>query len=143
MKLKNIAIALAAAGLIGIAIGIYFYTKPQKDLTKVEAELKVDAQTLFSEFEEDEEAANHKYLGKVLEVSGEVVYVNKHENGNVSISFVDEMFGVTCTVDSFYAADNQDRISTISKGKKVSFKGKCDGMLSDVVLTQCIPTELE
>lgn len=143
MKLKKIVIAMAAIGFIGIAIGFYLYNKPQQDLTKVKAELKVDAQTLFSEFGENEAAANSKYLGKVLEVNGEVVRVNNLENGNVSVVFLDEMFGVTCTIDSLYAVENRKQMSNISAGKRLSFKGKCDGMLTDVVLTQCVPVEFE
>jgi hypothetical protein len=143
MKFKYILFALVAVGLIGLGVGFYLYNKPQKDISKVKAELSVDAKTLYLDFEENETTANEKYLGKVIEVEGEVVHVEILDNGNVIVALLDEMFGVTCTIDSSYAIDDSKQILQISAGQVAAFKGKCDGMLTDVVLTQCVPVKIE
>ena len=60
------------------------------------------------------------------------------QNGNISFALVDEMFGVTCTMDSSFLISNQPMISGLKKDKSFHLRAKCDGMLSDFVLTQSI-----
>lgn len=132
---KYILIALAVCAVAGAAVGYYMWNKPHKDMTKAEADFTLDADALFSEFEADEDAANTKYLGKVIEVSGTVAQVLPSEKTTVVLETENGIFGVRCELDTFSNVDFPE----YQPGDVVSLKGNCTGFLGDVVLVRCVP----
>ncbi|NUO03162.1 MAG: hypothetical protein HUU01_21335 [Saprospiraceae bacterium] len=126
---------LAAAVVAGIA-GYMMWNKPHQNMQKADADVKADATTLYSEYETDETAANAKYLGKIVEVSGTVRETTKDGTGSVKIMLDSgsEMGGIICELDPLSAHKRTD----FQPGEQVRFKGKCDGVLMDVVLTRCV-----
>ena len=71
-------------------------------MTRQKAELAIDAEKNFADFESNESPSNETYLGKIIQEIGEIVKIEELQNGNISFALVDEMFGVTCTMDSFF-----------------------------------------
>ena len=130
---------LLIAGFLVIGLGIVaylIYNKPHQNMQKAEADMKVNAEELFSAFASDETAANEKYLDKVLAVTGEVKSVNTSEEGTVTITLNagSEMFGVTCELDALSEHAKTD----FQPGETITVKGICTGMLMDVVLVRCV-----
>ena len=136
-KLK-IFLLLIVLLLLG-GFGAYYYTfhKPHQNTFDVKAKYSVEAKNLFSEFESDEEKANTKYLGNIIEVEGKVVNINKF-NGNFEISLNDELEGITCLVDSNYAIQQKQDLDNIKINDFIKVKGQCNGFLMGVKLDRCV-----
>ena len=136
-KSYKIIILLAIVVIGGLSTYLYVFHKPHKNTFDLKAEYKISADNLFAEFEADEDSANSKYLGKILEVEGKMIKV-KNISGSWEISFIDEMFGVTCLVDSIYAVQQVKELKELKTGNKIKIRGQCNGYLTDVKLDRCI-----
>ena len=136
MKKTILIIALIGILVAGI-VGYMLYNKPHRDISKTSSDFVVDASTLFREFEEDEAAANTKYLDKVVKVRGNVKSAKTDAEGNMMLTLDagDQMFGVTCTVPE----ENLTEAADIREGEQITVKGVCTGKLMDVVLIRCVP----
>ncbi|MFO7617035.1 MAG: hypothetical protein R6V75_07265 [Bacteroidales bacterium] len=107
-------------------------------MLKARTDFRMPATTLYQEFEADETTAMARYAGKIVEVAGRVEDIETNEWGNVTVIFVDPLFGVTCTIDSLVAVRQADRIGRVARGDSLTVKGRCDGMLTDVRLVKCV-----
>ncbi len=132
---KAILIILLLGLAIGGGVGYYLWNKPHKDMSKADAAYALDANQLFSDFESDEAAANEKYLGKVIAVSGTVFQVLPGDKTTVVLETENGIFGVKCELDPFCKVSFPD----YKVGETVTLKGECTGYLGDVVLVRCVP----
>lgn len=133
--MKKIILFLILVGLIiGGSIAYYQFTKTHEDMASQKAVAILTSAELFTEFVNDEQGANQKYLGKVIEVKGSVYSVEKGTQNDLNILFMEEgeMFGVACNIK------DTDLTGEIEVGQAIHIKGECSGMLSDVVLIRCI-----
>lgn len=133
--MKKILLILFVLAAGGVAYGVYMYNKPHKNMQRQAVDFKMAASTLYNDFEENEEAANAKYLDKVIAVSGSIRSIVK-EDGKVSIILdTDNLLGgITCELDDFSEHTQTD----FQEGDQISIKGICTGMLMDVVLVRCV-----
>ncbi|MFN7118494.1 MAG: OB-fold protein [Saprospiraceae bacterium] len=135
---KNIIILIALIAVLGLAIGIYQYNKPHKNMQRATADLTITAPELMAAFNSDENAANAKYLDKVVAVSGKVLAVNTNEGVTVvSLDAADDLGAISCELDRF---SKQNR-TNFSPGEQLTIKGICSGKTIDVVLVQCVLVE--
>jgi hypothetical protein len=129
--MKKIILALLGLGIIAAGIGLYLYNKPVESLEHKKAEVETDAATFISEYEADENAANTKYLGKIVSVSGKVSGVTNSEGiAKVVLDAGSPMSSVICDMDQ-PAADIH-----LQPGDEARIKGICSGYLSDIVMVQ-------
>jgi len=99
--------------------------------------LKVTAEQIFSDYTANEVAADAKYKGKVVEVSGIVgtigkdivnsPYVTLKAGGEYSITNVQCMF----------TKNDEAVLATVVKGKTLSLIGKVSGKLGNILLQDC------
>lgn len=135
MTLKRILLLVLGLGLIGIAIGIALWNKPHENMTNSKAAATIDAVTLLKEYSADESAANTKYLGKTIAVTGKVKECAKEEGSPSKITLeTGDEFGVICELDAL----SQHPRTDFPVGETVTFKGKCDGLNLDVQLSRCV-----
>lgn len=122
-------LALAAAGY-----GWFQYQKPPPDIRKEKGGLEITAIELLKAFQQDETAANAKYVDKVLIVAGMVTGIQTDSSGQATVSLQtnDLLAAVTC---SFYQDD--EGVKKLKAGSQARIKGICTGMLTDVVLNKC------
>ena len=115
------------------------YNKEHKDLSGVEPDYRLDATELYAEFEADEATANEKYLEKILEVSGDVNAIEYGNDSTLSVTLMppNAFAGVICAFDN---VENRDKLD-IAQGDYVTIRGKCSGMLMDVLLNNCVLIE--
>lgn len=138
MKLKYILLIVLVIALAGAGIGLKMFFKPHADISKMEAVFKVEASVLISEFSNDENAATTKYSEKPIEISGNLVAKNKLENGTDLLILEDEMEGISCQLDSSWAAANQSAIQALEPGSPVTVKGVCKGYLMEIKVSPAV-----
>jgi hypothetical protein len=101
----------------------------------------VSAADLLKEFQDNPDAADEKYAGKYLEISG---FVDRTGQGRFETTFVilhggDEnaKFKIECFFD---LADVQDeaRIRRLPKGRAITVRGEFDGRVSNVQVRDCV-----
>ncbi|REJ81157.1 MAG: hypothetical protein DWQ44_11680 [Bacteroidetes bacterium] len=138
-NLRNKILLIGVLVFLGAAaFGIYLYNKPHKSVRNITPVAFIDSSDLISEFESDEESANGKYLGKVVQVSGTVISSSIDKEGNLNVMLEGpDLAAVSCQFEKgFRPIQGQ-----FSEGKRTSIKGFCTGILIDVVLVQCLPAE--
>ena len=137
--MQKIFIVIIAAGAASIGVGIYFWTKPVASLGKAKPDVAVTAVKLMDDYETDENVANSLYLGKIVEVTGNVKGVSGDEDRTEVILATNSILGdVSCNFESdvLSAVDGQLLIE-----REAVFKCECTGYLSDVVLERCVPVK--
>lgn len=123
---KKILLSIGLLVCIGVAIGIYLYQKPRTQAASQSTDFSVTADELYKQFEQDETAANKKYAGKIIEVTGTVGSVQKDGSGlSVLLTAKDAMGGINCSMTNAETANT-------TQGKIVTIKGKYTGFLMDV-----------
>ena len=95
---------------------------------------------LLDEYKKDSAAADTKYKGKVISISGTVEVVDKDKNGNPLISFMRP--GSTKPTDGMvicsFEKSQESMVSKIKKGDSVKFSCKVSmGLVGSVVLEKC------
>lgn len=130
-KFLYLIIILVVAGIIA---GIHMFNKPQKDLNREKADFVLTASELHKEFTADEPAANLKYIGKTIEITGKITSVNIEKEKAVSIILEtsDKTSSVICT---FRQSMDPREINTM---KPATVRGELSGFLMDVLLNNCV-----
>lgn len=123
---------------MGIAAVIYVFNKPHPSAGNPAH--FVAANDLIAEFEENESAADKKYAGKAIEVTGRVTDVMEKDNSFVILlgdsTFVSRV--------SFTLQGSQDSMAYgLRKDDVITVRGICSGRLLDVVLVDCNIVENE
>lgn len=133
-RLKIALVVLVLLGLAGAASGYYLFNLKEKDMSKARPDFVITAADLQKAFEEDEVSAGARYVGKTVEVSGEINAVTPGENSslNVALKTGSDFAEVICTVEEAAAAGNPE------PGKQVTVRGECSGYLMDVLLQNCV-----
>ena len=135
MSIKRILLVVVVLGLIGAAVGYALWNKPHENMQSSKAEATVEASALFQEYNADEKAANDKYLGKTIAVSGKVKETSTTAGGPAKITLeTGDEFTVICELDAL----SQHARTDFPAGETVTFKGKCDGLNLDVQLSRCV-----
>ncbi|MHC5079772.1 MAG: OB-fold protein, partial [Planctomycetota bacterium] len=101
--------------------------------------LTVSAAQLFKDYEENEVAADEKYKGKILQVSGEVSDIGKDIMDKMYVNLKTE--NMFMHVQCYFSDKHKDKLKTMKKGQQVTIKGKCDGKLMGVNLRGCLLVE--
>lgn len=128
--MKKWLISASVLLLAGVAAFYYVMNKPHRSVMD-EKGVTVTAESLFQSFQENETAANEKFLNKVLEVGGKVksTETNTDSRTVIVLETSDPMFGINCTLESE---------ARVKEGDEVVIKGICTGYLADVVINQGI-----
>lgn len=125
-------------GLIAAAIGFALWNKPHENMATSKAAATIQASDLFKEYNADENAANAKYLGKTIAVTGKVKETSKTAGAPVKVSLdTGDEFAVICELDAL----SQHPRTDFPVGETVTFKGKCDGLNLDVQLSRCVESK--
>ena len=115
----------AVALVAGIAVIIYVFNKPHRDVAN-EKGVQLTAVALYEAFKKDETAANTQYLNKAIELTGEVSDISTNQEGKkvVNVKTGDPMVLINCT----FKTDP----GNIQAGQKIIFKGICTGYIPDM-----------
>lgn len=120
--------------LVVVIAGAYFFISYSgQDAGTQKPAATLTAQELYEQYARDEEAGNQQFLGNILEVTGTVIDKMEDEEGApvLILGQPGEMTGVMCTLSG------ENTAKDITPGDQVTVRGRCTGMLSDVVLNEC------
>ena len=138
MKIKYVIISILFLILLGAGIGLKMFFKPHDDISKMNAEFKVEASALMDEFGKDETSATTKYSEKPIEIIGKLVAKSKLPNGTDLLVLEDEMQGISCQLDSTWSSSNQQIIQSLETGNQVTVKGICKGYLMEIKVSPAV-----
>jgi hypothetical protein len=132
--MKKILLILGVVVVLAGGYGYYLYTKPVSGLMNVDPDFSLSSDSLYSYFDTNEEAANAKYLGKIIEVKGKVREFSIGDSGEVSVilSTGNPMFSVNCGMNKEQEIDYK----SYKVGDTIKVKGECSGISMDVVMTR-------
>lgn len=137
-KWLKIFIGLVLIGIIAAALGYKFiYNKPHKNYEKAKTDFSITSEELFSNYQNHRQAAEQKFNGKVVEISGMLTKVETPESMTIAVFAIQEgMFGeegIRCTM----LPSHSENLKSY-EGKKVTIKGYCTGYNdTDVILEKC------
>ncbi|MBC8109697.1 MAG: hypothetical protein H7Y04_01410 [Verrucomicrobia bacterium] len=132
MKKKTIFAIIVILVGAGVAVGLWQYNRPHRQIASEIPSFSLSATELVANFNHDENGANKLYLDKVLSVSGIILEVLGDEQPTTLLLGDDTKSAVvSCTLDSTQS------ISGLTVGKAIKLKGRCTGMLMEVVLVDC------
>jgi hypothetical protein len=133
-KRAKIWIGILILILAACAYGWHMLNKPHTSAGDQSADVTVNADTLYHQFSSDENAANAKYMNKVIEVSGKLAEIQ--HNGNSEIWILSTQTGgggINCQLFAGTKVDPEPK-----PGDPVTVKGRCSGFLMDVNLSDCV-----
>jgi hypothetical protein len=131
---KIIFFGIGLVLIITVVWGILKITKSHQNVSGETAEARITSATLYSEFFKNEDQANKKWVGRVIEVSGIITSIS--ESGNyiaVNLRGTSEG-GVNCSI----LKKDMGQSEKINMGDSITIKGKCTGFLMDVNMVDCI-----
>ena len=130
---QKILFFLVLVLLVGAYITYRVFKNASASVENEKVAYTVSVIDLVSEFENDENLANSKYLNKVIEVTGTIEKIETKDNTvNIYLSEENSTSNVICGFD----AKMIDKLNII-EGQSVKVKGLCTGYLFDVVLNKC------
>jgi len=113
----------------------HLYDKPHQSAAGQSADVSINADTLYHQYQADEHSADQKYMGKVISVTGRLTEVQ--HNGNSTIWILSTQpggGGINCQLFMGTKVDPEPKT-----GDAVTLKGRCTGFLMDVNLADCVP----
>ena len=128
---------------VGVWQGLHEYNRTNKDLRKVKANVKISVIDLIKEYNDNDSSANQKYLGKIIEVTGNIKEVNTDDKGYYTVVLGDagNMSSVRCSMDTSY----QQHAAKLAAGSSITIRGVCTGfnqdemgLGSDVIMNRCV-----
>jgi hypothetical protein len=133
MKLKKIIIGLLVLAIIGVFVAYKMYNKPHIDVADASADITILANTILNDFSSDENAANTKYLEKIVAVKGEISEAKiEKEKGIVTLKTNDDFGSVICHLSH----ESTKKVAELKEGETITIKGICTGYLMDVILVK-------
>ena len=125
--------------LIGVGYGYYLYQKPHQSAGGETADLAIPADSLYSQYQNDEQHCDKKYLGKVLQVTGKLSEIQHAGQSEIWILSTLSPAGGGINCQLFPGAKLPD--PRPKPGEVVTIKGRCTGFLMDVNLADCVVTK--
>jgi hypothetical protein len=95
----------------------------------------LSAHQLYSDYNSNEVAADSKYKGEVVIVTGTIQDIGKDimDNAYIVIGGGGFLDGVQCT----FTSGQQSSVASLSKGQKVKVKGEVSGKMGNVLVNKC------
>jgi len=133
MSTKNkiiIAIALIAAIAFSVYYYIFVYSSNNHRQVQSETGIVITSDSLVAKYQADEKLANSLYLNKAVIVTGNLLSIDKNQEGKTTL-----VLGRTDSFSNVSVTMISNAPITQKVGASITIKGLCTGALSDVVIT--------
>lgn len=137
--MKRIILIIMGLSFAGLAVAVYLYFKPKSTLHHSRPDFTMTAAKLAEAFEQNEPESNEKYLDKIISVNGVIETLDVGRSGTASLLLQtgNPVMMINCELDK----SESIKAKSLTAGQSVKIKGRCAGLLTDVVLTGCIIEE--
>lgn len=154
-KIIKIGLIILVIGIVSAAsVALYLFNMPHRNVQATDTDYKVSAHDIVTEYLNNYDLANDKYLdeegeSKVFEVTGKVAAITEDYNHQkvVLLKADDDNAGVSCT----FMSETNSQVASLSIGQTISVKGVIRSgatydedleLYEDVILEKCaIPTK--
>lgn len=123
---KKILIILSVGILIAVAVALYMFNKPARDVQATKTDFSYKASEIVNEYLTDAKKANNKYLdeegnSKVLEITGTVAQISEDFNHQkvILLKASKDKAGVSAT----FTKETNSHTETIKVGDVITVKG--------------------
>jgi len=132
---RHVASFVVLVAFLVLAVGS---TDTDTDTQKVQSKAPsytLSANQLYNEYNSNEVAADSKYKGKVVIVTGTIQDIGKDimDDAYIVIGGGGFLDGVQCT----FTKGEQSSVARLSKGQQVRVKGEVAGKMGNVLVNKC------
>jgi hypothetical protein len=125
--------ALSVACL-GLLVGCMESQKSADQTAQESPAYRIGADALYAEYQANQVAADQKYKGQVVVVSGTIRDIGKDLMDQPYIQLgKSALLGVKCT----FVKSDSSPIANLQKGQSVTVKGRVAGQIVDVMIKDC------
>jgi hypothetical protein len=96
---------------------------------------EMTADALFDEYQKDKEAADQKYKGKVLTITGTVDNVKVGASGNPYVTM--KTSNLILRVQFLFKKKDESAVSRLRQGDHATIRGRLSGRIGNVLLEDC------
>lgn len=96
---------------------------------------QLTAEGLFEEFQKDKDAADRKYKGQVVTVTGTVDKVKIGPSGNPYVLM--KTSSLILRVQFLFKKADESAVSALKEGQKATIRGRVHGRIGNVVIEDC------
>jgi len=107
-----------------------------KQAPPAEQVVTVSPEQIAKDYKANEVAADNKYKGKLVQVSGEVDKIGKDITDTMYVVIKGDSSNFT-DVQCFFNKDKADQLAQLQKGQSLTIKGKCNGLMMNVLIKDC------
>jgi len=133
MSIKNkiiTAVALIAAIAFSVYYYIFIYSSNNHRQVQSETGIVITSDSLVAKYQADEKLANSLYLNKAVVVTGNLLSIDKNQEGKTTL-----VIGRSESFSNVSVTMTSNTPITQKVGESITIKGLCTGALSDVVIT--------
>ena len=109
---------------------VFIYSKNHHRNIQTESAIQIQADSLSAQYQADEVKANAQYLNKAIIVTGNLVSIDKNQQGQTTC-----IIGNANAFSNVAVTLNNNAPITKEIGASITVKGVCTGALSDVIIT--------
>jgi hypothetical protein len=103
-----------------------------------EPAITVTAFKMAADYKENEVAADAKYKGKTVEISGIVDTIGKDILDTPYIAFATEnQYEVIDRVQCMFGKNDIDALAKVTKGQKITLRGEVSGLTGNILVNDC------
>lgn len=99
--------------------------------------IKVTAIQMSSDYKNNEVAADAKYKGKLVEISGTVNTIGKDILDTPYISLKTEEYAILDQPQCMFARSDEAQLATVNKGQRITLRGTVTGKLGNIIVSDC------
>ena len=140
MKLKHFLSATAFAVFFFLAVGSTDQEDTEKEISQAEEKektppIEVSPSKLYQDYKNNEVAADLKYKEKTLILTGTVAEIRKDIMDDIIVEI--RAGGTYNSINCYFGENHTNEAAVLSKGEKITIKGRCEGKLISVSLKGC------
>jgi hypothetical protein len=120
-----------------LALGSFQDEAPSESAVLNQAPVaSLSAAELYQAYENNEVAADAKYKGQVILVTGAISNIGKDVLDKIYVAL--DTGRLVTSVQAFFTKVHTNAVASLSKGQTVTLKCRCDGKFGNVLLKNCL-----
>lgn len=135
---RLVALLLGGGAWFAIMLACASPEQEEADVSGQPPEVTTSAAQLSHDYEANEVAADARYKGRIVQVTGTVESVGKDLTDTMYVSLSGgDPYQIIGLVQCFFAASHQSELARMQKGMMVTVKCKCDGKFGNILMKGC------